>query len=906
MTAEALKKFLKDSTLSQDFFRKARDFASDHRDEVSSIFDLPKEKLYTDLFDQTKSQSGFSFRMRNRSLAISRFLIDEKANFRLDNLEKLETFYKKKGNIFYFKGEDDGIFYEHVLHLLEKLKDKPFIRQLQRYTLPLCHQKAEEIVRLTLEIKEGAALSTADAHRVLLASLLHPLRQTVGSCFATAPAIVVQKEQPEIFLEDLQSLLYKGKLTRIINGVEYTVPWNPYWSEWEIKRRLEPREPFWYNPGFLRACQAMGIVDEADVFQSLMKIQKKVQEALPQDNIQAVFRKMLLLHYHQKDLDEHLLELERKGIHAFFALLENSLLKTWEYTLASFSDVKAEFSSWNLYMALGFAHDAPAGIGAVLYNSVESGLENTKKKLVTLEQDYEIAFDQLRATEILLKQAYRERDIRRLKSEYQIRQYHLQTCLDLRNECYQLGKWYTSLFSFLIEEYQRKLPHYFQEIYDPQMYEKDAYLYEDAPAGFRLIYKHGRTDPSVWTSIHTSKEYIESLVNFFIITEPQMQVLFENEFQKKEVESLITEIVTHIRSDSFLEGAFARLRSAHQNQDIHVTTPWSYISGGSMISLLKNYFRRQNDIFCEEAAVENPTDLLIFILDTLKSLTPNLTKQFEKSSSMSLLMYSPNHTFRLLPGLKEFSSAWQNNLFSYTWVRDELILPAKIFYTKQKITRDQQHFLFDRFLDTLTIETEHFLRKSVSFDASAASIKEFHDQILDGVRQTNALDAKQLELLHDKVDSFLFSTLPLTSSQDFQQNIRLVLEDHLDENLQQIIQNFPTPASNFVTQKEMQESAKACLVLSKKQIFFSFDVHMHIREKCEKHYISPPILSFADTNWPHYYFAFAISPTQNELELWRVNYPSTFGYPMSAWKKCFQKEKKPKWGICIAPHEYRF
>jgi hypothetical protein len=37
----------------------------------------------------------------------------------------------------------------------------------------------------------------------------------------------------------------------------------------------------------------------------------------------------------------------------------------------------------------------------------------------------------------------------------------------------------------------------------------------------------------------------------------------------------------------------------------------------------------------------------------------------------------PTHAFTLLPGFEKFREGWEDLGFSYTWVRDQLILPSK-------------------------------------------------------------------------------------------------------------------------------------------------------------------------------------------------------------------------------------
>jgi hypothetical protein len=41
----------------------------------------------------------------------------------------------------------------------------------------------------------------------------------------------------------------------------------------------------------------------------------------------------------------------------FLSMTENILARVWQYSLASFSETKMEFSRWNLFTSLGFNHE---------------------------------------------------------------------------------------------------------------------------------------------------------------------------------------------------------------------------------------------------------------------------------------------------------------------------------------------------------------------------------------------------------------------------------------------------------------------------------------------------------------------------------------------------------------------
>ena len=127
----------------------------------------------------------------------------------------------------------------------------------------------------------------------------------------------------------------------------------------------------------------------------------------------------------------------------------------------------------------------------------------------------------------------------------------MQSCLEIRDRAYSAASHYSTLFSFLQEQYSAKCPEYFQEIYDAEMQDVKTGPYEDSPAGFRLVYKHCRTDPSLWTMIYTSDQYIEALVSFFIATEHAIVQACEWEKGKEEIAFLTSHIIHHIRTHEF-------------------------------------------------------------------------------------------------------------------------------------------------------------------------------------------------------------------------------------------------------------------------------------------------------------------------------------------------------------------
>ncbi len=575
--------------------------------------------------------------------------------------------------------------------------DAPYAKWVQRFRAPLCHSGAEQLVKETLGLPSSAVLKDHQIQKAVLAACFASLRQSVGSCFATAPAILIHEENKEQFLADLYELLMTGKLKRTFGGVEHVVPLSPSSGVGDLKKRISP-VPFWLSPGLLAAFEAGGVIPPDRDLEEKLAMQAHLLIPYQGQNLTV------------ETLIEHVVKTKTKEAKAAFkAAADNPLLKAWEFTLASFSEIKMEFSRWNLYSSLGFHPQESGGLGEKIYIYLEKKLEEHNEKLQHYQNEYQAAFDQLKATETLFKGASSESEARRLKAEHQSRLYHMQACLEMRDTFYLKASNYASFFSVLIRQYDEKFPEYFQEIYDAEMFEFTGNFYDDSPAGFRLVYKHGRSDASLWSFIYDEKEWTSALVHFFLAVEHSIAAACTWEGADEEVAYLTTEIVSYVRSREFLESALSR--SAKQGKK-----PWAYISGGTMSTLVKTYYKREAELTEESRWMESETDLLVFIIDALKNLSPLIMEPFVKNPNQGMLMFSPTHAFVLHPGWSDLKGAWEAELYTYSWVRDQLILPAVHFYQNLRLTEKDQRFLLDQ------------LNASGSA-TSALTVEEFRSQI---------------------------------------------------------------------------------------------------------------------------------------------------------------------------------
>ena len=130
---------------------------------------------------------------------------------------------------------DQGVELEHLIDELKDVKLSSFDYAIDRIYLK--HQ----ISVLTILVKDTTLwpkivqmsrspgvtdLSAKELQKCVVTAMLTPLRQVVGSCFATAPAIAIQRYHVEMFLEDVDALLSRGQIKRVISGQECVAPLN--------------------------------------------------------------------------------------------------------------------------------------------------------------------------------------------------------------------------------------------------------------------------------------------------------------------------------------------------------------------------------------------------------------------------------------------------------------------------------------------------------------------------------------------------------------------------------------------------------------------------------------------------------------------------------------------------------
>lgn len=865
---------------------------------------------------------------------------------------------------------------EHILNVLTLLNsNKEIVMLFKSISRPHQHKYADQIIRDTLQLDSHVVVTDGHTRRAVLSAWMSYLRQNVGSCFATAPAIIVQAEQPELFLTDLREILSTGRLKRTFGGVEYSVPLSTSWGAGELKRQFfvvrgeEASFQFWLSPGLAAAFERGGIFAEGISIQRkaqkskqiILKILHHYQEGKPYFLISSedLIREALLLDLKLTPQDLIDYENRAKGMFhgslmiqnvtgeknrgskahaaaqfyirfenaksAFKALTDNALLKSWEFTLASFAETKANFTRWNLYASLGFAPEEQGGIGYAIYTLIKTKLDECNLKVEEFQSEYEILFSQVKYLESRIKHASTEQEVKWIKVEYQSKANELAVLQELRDEAHFKARRFAELFQALVDMYDALFPTYFQEVYDADMHDVTTGPYDDSPAGFRLLFKHGRSNTAQWTQIQNQHEFIDALVAFFIATESEIRSSPIAEGIDREVSEIVSAIVAQIRTHDFLETAFYRMAIAHNTRIIkdplnHLEKiekkPWVYTSGGSMSTLVSSYFAREQKPTEVSRWVENPMELLVFLVDAMKQLPPKIQEEYEKAKNKSMLMHSPTHAFLLKPGYTNLKQSWREETYTYIWLRDNFLKIAQNFVEGILLDEEAVNTVIELIAVQLPSGQRHYFRKTFAHLYGRKGVVELRNLILHAFESDRGLrQGNRPVFSSEELDSYLFTALPVFPVYQLEQRVMDIMQKlpglslALLKKIRAALEKFDPIAHrgrSHLSAKALQGICKAILCLVTEKTAFPHDYHKEIsRAAQELGYAMPLPFIFADTNWTKEEFAFVVNPGTEAFELWRVDPIGSTGSPMKSWEMWLNGTRKDlDWGIYTRPYEY--
>lgn len=925
--------------------------------------------------DRSLIQESPAIRNVLRTRQLAQLLISDKGEIDLSILPKVIASLRAHLYSLGPNRQHDSRRQEHILKVLQLLEnEKELNRLLKKFTRPIMNKWAEELIRQTLQLPHNTTITDIHTKQAVLSAWLCFLRQNVGSCFATAPAEIVHDEQPELFLQDLLDLIATGTLKRTFGGVEYSVPLSASWGSGDLKKPLIIRlsskgmtPEIWYSPGLLAAFEATGFLKLTDsVKDKVQQIEGWIKPLIQKNALQSfciltaeeIIRTVLLqnLGITEKQVKEyenrprggmlhtqllvhasspkkgggigercsHFLSLFEMAKNVFKSLADNALLKAWEFTLASFSDTKYEFARWNLYASLGLQTNEPGGIGQCIYQIIQHKLDVANKQAQEIQYEYERVYTQVKTLESRMRHASTEKEIQWLKIDYQSQVNELHFLSEQRNGAQNQAAALINLYDTLYKLYVDLFKDYFQEVYDADMQEVTTGPFDDSPAGFRLLYKHGRSNTSQWTRIKNQHEFIDALASFFVATEPQIAHALNGNSVEKDLSEVVTSVINHVKTKEFLESAFHRIAVAHKAPLIkdpleHLESiekkPWVYTSGGTMNTLVSCYYRIEDRPKEAEKWVENEMELLVFLAETLKQIPLPFMDPFLKGKRESMLMQSPTHAFLLKPMLSLFRESWMHDEFTYTYIRDRFVTPRENFVDKIVLNNEMVRYLI--YLIGEKIPENFQPRFKSVFGQMEGPLNSifFREYVLDVLEQDRGLRSVSQSILpSEEIDHLLYSHLPLFPINELRgrvQKLLSLLSMITTEKRERIIRLFDQiPLSRgeypIIGAQQLQEICKGLLCLSEVSTTTPYDYHLEISLAAQQlGFAMPTPLLFADTNWSKDFFGFTVNPGSGKLELWRFDYTGSVGYPMTSWKQWINGSRSDlRWGIYIKPFEY--
>ena len=777
--------------------------------------DLPIFKEHKEFWKfLEKSQDAFETEhfldaslLRNSELALflANALITEEGKLDQEFLKTSLEFFEKErffiANSFWYSAPR----MEWLFQALQMLKEPDTQNQIKKIHKPVQNVSLDNMIRATLHLSQEHPLTDALAKRASIAAFLCDLRQHIGSCFATAPCLLIRKFRPDFFFGDVFDLMTKGSIRRVIEGKIFDLPIASSFGKGDSEKTfsldpvLYPRKALYF---FIMLLEKVDYFQEKAFLEKFFVVKHLFRRWMHKFENKTVHLKMLLqdffLHVYnikmeevekfrhmQKEWDAKDTFITAKFPNANVAKAEsqyqrallilksitsNALLKTWEYTIASMSDVKLDMTHWNSFAALGMDSGQRGGLSENVLATAKSIAANYEKEIKVYQDQIEQMSDYLNALNIRARSATPEQ-FQNLKQHALSQAAQLSRQIAERDDLINKINALSSKLQLFCDKIMEFYTTYFQEVYDPEI--ETSSFFDDSPAGFRLVYKHGREDPNLWSCIFNDDDYVKMLTIFFHLMQSQFLQLEElKPLKGEEIGKFFSGILLHIQSDSFIKSAYERCFQRGQRLFRNFPTPlpknafrpYVYFAGGTMMQLTNVYFKREQTVTVVEKNVQNTEELLAFILDTFLDLPLKVKEEGNIDPFLGLLASCPTHAFVLRPYLKDMQNAIRRNEYPFTYIRDYILDPARLKLQSFSLMPFEQGIFLSHLLKG--IQKKHPL---ISFKIQGShqplSCQEFKKYL---VKQFNKMHfptsfSRQFE---DLVDYGLFSYLPFFKGEE--------------------------------------------------------------------------------------------------------------------------------------------
>ncbi|ANH78592.1 hypothetical protein [Candidatus Chlamydia sanziniae] len=849
---------------------------------------------------------------------------------------------------------------EHLLCMLKALKENPNLKNHIKALFIPSYTAIQHLIRHTLALDSHVSLSVFHVRQAVLTALFTYLRQDVGSCFATATAILIHQEYPERFLKDIDDLLSSGKLSRVIGTREITVPINLSGCIGELFKPLhildlypDPLRKLSSSPGLQKAFQAAGILEtlsdpQIHVQQLLAHeyLLNKIQNAYETITANEIIESTLL-HYYQISKNTVRSILFKEGLFskeqlllnsqfphelsethkvyrylsayeeakfAFVRDTQNPLLKAWEYTLATFADANQPTAANHIRIALGWHNDGPQSLVGLLKTFAEEEIETLHTLVQQCEQTYHEARAQLAYIESRMRSPLNNQDSQILTMDHIRFRQELNKALYDWDSAQEKAKQFAVLPDFLISFYTKQIPLYFRSSYDAFIQEF-AHLYADTPAGFRIFFTHGRTHPHAWSPIYSINEFIRFLSEFFTSTEIDLLSKHAVIGLEKETTTLIHRITALLHKESFQEAALQRILQAydlpipesilhHLDKISHM--PWVYVSGGTVTSLLTDYFEHTEPLTIIEKYPENAHELAAFFADALKDL-PTGIKNYLEEGTHSLIASSPTHVFSITAGAPLFKEAWDNDWYSYTWLRDIWMKQHNDFLYVTTLSHQGIYTFIERFCNKYALQdvVQNFHNFCSDY---TLTLPEFYEKASRFLQQLYRHAPKAFTLYQRYLVHQIVNDIPYVSEQQLPEILDNI-SSYLGISSRMAYDNFSAlieqhvPKLSLLSSADVRHLYKGLLMESYQKLYTEEDMYLRLATAMRHHNLAYPApLLFGDTNWPYSYFGFIVNPGTQQIDLWQFNYAGLQGYPLNNIEEILSLQQP--WTLYSNPIDY--
>lgn len=282
-----------------------------------------------------------------------------------------------------------------------------------------------------------------------------------------------------------------------------------------------------------------------------------------------------------------------------------------------------------------------------------------------------------------------------------------------------------------------------------------------------------------------------------------------------------------------------------------------------LVSLLSTVYGPNNIKEPVKKIIESPEELLIFLIETFKDHPPK----------GDVLATSPTHAFVVKPQLEDFNKAWDNSLYTFSWVRDNVLIPRRNFF--EVVTLDQRE------IGTLVAKWSGPLKKELA---------EYLRAPMNGFELVRAASEilKHPSLL-SSFEAHVYNSLPLFPSQQLKERAEKIMAPLGLKG------EFKETPGEVLTAEDLRQALFQAGAICQK------DPYMEIAKLMEKEgFAAPRALLFADTNWSREYFAFHVGLRTGHLELVLSDYTGSSIRPLFEWRQYLDGRVKEYWSLYLS------